>query len=1463
MRISAIVYNKKYAVERVILPGQKEAILLDRHLFGLKESISFSLAFQEEKVYVGAPAFGKPGIIGLPSIIYPDSDVINLKGLTDKGEILMLTLIFSVSCLCNLYRVNKKSISLGSDMTNTIFLSRLPLLSTMHLKIEYLEEGWSLLSLGVNGCFLNGSFIERGASLELCYGDEILLWGVKLVWLQEELLLIEERAINNVNALSSLVRLEKIFEGSHKSGLYREELLPLPRMIKYRDLEPVELEAAPKKKEIKKESFLMAAGPAFTMALPMLAGTLLALYLSKREGSTQNPYMYTGIITALSSALLGLLWTIINLRGRKKEKKREERKRKKLYKSYMDRSEDRIRKKYCQNKEVLFYMYPSAGELIKKESRDYLWNREQDALDLLHVRLGLGRIQSGFEINVPKERLDTLYDEMRDFPLMVRDKYKYYEKAPVILDLKDNKVIGILGENRLRLRQLFYLLLADLTFCISPKRLKIVIISINDLLSPKDMEALRYFPHIREERPLIAFGSKEALSMLGEISAGSDRELLVITDEIKLLNEGFLERTDPRIAVMVNSYEKLPRECSLVIENHESFCGIFSLKNAGSQKEVSFDDIAERDVRKLSSILNRIPFLSEGEDERIAKRVVFSDVFKALEVADIVNNYNTNDTLLSIDAPIGSGKGGSIISLDLHERGYGPHGLIAGMTGSGKSELLQSLVLSLALRYSPQKLNFFLIDYKGGGMANCFKNLPHLCGSISNLSQNISQRAMLSIRSENERRQRLFLKEKVNNISSYEKKLIMGEKTELLPHILIIIDEFAELKKNEPDFMKELISVAQVGRSLGIHLILATQKPSGVVDENIYSNSKFRIALRVQDRMDSMDMLGKPDASMITVPGRAYLEVGNMEYFEEFQSIYSMNTSGQEEKNEKVYVTDEKGIEYEVNGEARKEDGFVNSKAETDLSLLLGRIEEASARCGFSPPRKLWMKELPKELKIRNEEILGEKKEFCYPVGIYDAPIRQEQDLFKVDMEKMGHIIVCGRAGSGKSNLLMTVLYAMMIKEDPSSMNIYIVDHGGGGLSVFSKSRMVGGYVGEEEEDKLGKLFIMLKRILGERKKNREIKAPKLLLVIDNYGGFRGRGGESYEGELMELLKQGEGYGIWVIISGNQIGIQDISQRIMEYVKTVICLEMTDKMQYLSALRVNRLSIYPTEEIRGRAIAFVKKDLLEIQTGLCPKDTEKVIEERNKNIKGYARAIPTIPKKPLLSDFLERINEEGVKKGCIPLGYNVFDGEIAWAELGKFNSFFITGKKGSGKSNYFRIIETLSKPLGAEICYVNSIGELADMLEEVNEGNRLDERREEDQMKLMLIEEGGSVIDKFYVNNYSMEAEKRIINIIKESRNVKDQYLNPPEEEKSLHNIIISLRSEDIPLVKNRSIFEVLREGAYGLHLGGLNDSQSIFDFSELNFSQKNRPKKSGEGNIPFLCDELFSGEVKLPLWAG
>ena len=251
-----------------------------------------------------------------------------------------------------------------------------------------------------------------------------------------------------------------------------------------------------------------------------------------------------------------------------------------------------------------------------------------------------------------------------------------------------------------------------------------------------------------------------------------------------------------------------------------------------------------------------------------------------------------------MEVPLGVNVKNEVVYLNLHEKFHGPHGLVAGTTGSGKSEWIITFILSMAINYSPNEVSFVLIDYKGGGLALAFENkelgikLPHIAGTITNLDANELNRSLASIESELKRRQREFNKardisgESTIDIYKYQKLYREGIVDKPISHLFIISDEFAELKAQQPEFMDQLVSTARIGRSLGVHLILATQKPAGVVNEQIWSNSRFKVCLKVQDKADSNDMIRVPDAAALKQAGRFYLLVGYNDYFAMGQAAY-------------------------------------------------------------------------------------------------------------------------------------------------------------------------------------------------------------------------------------------------------------------------------------------------------------------------------------------------------------------------------------------------------------------------------------------------------------------------------------------------------------------------------------------------------------------------------------------------
>lgn len=316
----------------------------------------------------------------------------------------------------------------------------------------------------------------------------------------------------------------------------------------------------------------------------------------------------------------------------------------------------------------------------------------------------------------------------------------------------------------------------------------------------------------------------------------------------------------------------LPKNCESIIrlDTFGKNGVLIEAKNNLNSVEFTYQTVSDEEVEQMAYKMSPVFCEEVSLEGGLLKNYSFyqmMNIFDAEEIS-LGQKWNSDAIYHTLKAPLGINAKKETVYLDLHENAHGPHGLVAGTTGSGKSEILQSYIISMAINYHPDDVGFVIIDFKGGGMANQFASLPHLIGTITNIDGREIERSLKSIRAELQKRQRLFAEYNVNKIDAYIMKYKNGEAKVALPHLIIVVDEFAELKADQPEFMKELISAARIGRSLGVHLILATQKPAGQVDDQIWSNSKFKLCLKVQDKEDSNEVLKSPLAAEIREPGR-------------------------------------------------------------------------------------------------------------------------------------------------------------------------------------------------------------------------------------------------------------------------------------------------------------------------------------------------------------------------------------------------------------------------------------------------------------------------------------------------------------------------------------------------------------------------------------------------------------------
>lgn len=827
-------------------------------------------------------------------------------------------------------------ITIGNDSSNTFSYNFHNLVSGLHARI--IKKGNNILieDRGLNGIFINSK--RAVGTSQLAFGDIIDIYGLKLVFLDEFIavntyvdnLKMKEDSVVEYEPLQVLNEEKNEVAKSSRIIFHRS-----PRNIPKLEVEPVEIEGPPAPKELREVPTIMAIGPALTMALPMAMGCLLTAYASRARGGS-SAFMFTGLITAIGSAVVGTIWAIVNMRHARKTNREDELKRFESYSQYLIECANDIKKKYENNKEALNTLYkPTANCIIYNENSVELWNRNSRHNDFLSHRLGVGAIPFQVEIRVPKERFTLINDSLADRPKMIAESYKMLQNVPVCVNLFEKKLIGLIGgDNRRGCYDVMRVLAAQIAANNCYTDVKLVFISDDSLDDGGEQwEFAKWLPHVWSEDKktrYIARNRMEASEVFYEITNvlrqradGSNqfetkkviyKPYYVLFIENPEFLEGELiasyianqdENYGMTAILMAQGYEELPNICEFIIENTARYQGMYGVADGENDKvQIQYDIVPSKHMENFARKLSNFEVSEIETGGEIPNVLTFFDMYDAKHLEDfkVLERWKKNRTYDSLKALVGQKAGGVDCYLDVHEKYHGPHGLVAGTTGSGKSETLQTYMLSLALNYSPNDVGFFVIDYKGGGMANLFKGLPHMLGQISNLSGNQVRRAMVSIKAENIRRQRIFSEHGVNNINLYTRLYKNKEASIPVPHLFIIIDEFAELKREEPEFMRELISVAQVGRSLGVHLILATQKPAGTVDDNIWSNSKFRLCLRVQDRQDSNDMLHKPDAAYITQAGRCYMQVGNDELFELFQSAWSGAIFDENEGNVKTNI---------------------------------------------------------------------------------------------------------------------------------------------------------------------------------------------------------------------------------------------------------------------------------------------------------------------------------------------------------------------------------------------------------------------------------------------------------------------------------------------------------------------------------------------------------------------------------
>lgn len=596
----------------------------------------------------------------------------------------------------------------------------------------------------------------------------------------------------------------------------------------------------------------------------------------------------------------------------------------------------------------------------------------------------------------------------------------------------------------------------------------------------------------------------------------------------------------------------LPRECGAIVDvgaDGQSAQIVFTEGGGavGGVRRDHFSIDAALTVARALAPLRDASGSGEGED--LPARVDLVDLYHpAPDTAPAVVDRWRQVSARDLGATVGATVDGPL-RLDL--RKDGPHGLVAGTTGAGKSELLQSLVAALAVEHPPSHLNFVLVDYKGGAAFKEAKDLPHTVGFVTDLDAHLTRRALTSLNAELRRRERTLAEHGAKDLLD----LIERSPEQAPPSLLIVIDEFAALKTEVPEFVDGVIDIGQRGRSLGVHLLLATQKPGGVITAAIQANTNLRIALRVADGNESAEVIGRKDAADIdrALPGRGFVRTGPTE-IRGFQSAY---VGGPSRRSRAVHAVVHAASFGPGFAPATQEGPDAGTGGPTDLENIVQATNDAARALGLGPARKPWLPVLATKIPWRAPAIVpGESTPgLAAPIGEADLPEQQRQEPFVLDLDQLGHLIVYGGAGAGKTTFLRTVAASLTASRPPDDLHLYGIDFAGHGLAPLARLPHCGGVVTGEDIDRLRRLVAQLSVLADERKaqlgavgasslpeyrRATGTTLPYVLVLVDGFGEFRSVTETLDRGQHLEafgrLVTAGRGVGLHVVLTADRRG---------------------------------------------------------------------------------------------------------------------------------------------------------------------------------------------------------------------------------------------------------------------------------------------------------------------------------------
>ncbi|XRQ05760.1 FtsK/SpoIIIE domain-containing protein [Actinomadura welshii] len=837
-----------------------------------------------------------------------------------------------------------------------------------------------------------------------------------------------------------------------------------------------------------------------------------------------------------------------------------------------------------------FHPDPAEVLLTATGPRRRLWERRRDDPDVLHLRVGLADQPARIEFTGETQPVGG---QGPGVPMA--------RQVPVALPLADLGVVGLTGP-RPASRALARWMVAQAAALHSPRDLAVVVLSA-ERGAGREWNWVRWLPHCapREGEDCVALVGTDPESAAHRVTElaiqvterrraaqadssffGQDGKpagavpynILIVLDGARALRRipgmpMLLSRGAEHglYAICIDDEERLlPEECRAVAAWDAQHTSEIRLKGQGLDAlgPVLADQVSATWTDRVARALAPVRDVSrEDAASGIPAEVRLLDVLGMPEpTAELVLRSWTRTGGRTTRVPVGIGPGGSAEPYGIDLRTDGPHALIAGTTGAGKSELLQTLIASLAAANRPDEMTFVLIDYKGGAAFKDCSRLPHTVGMVTDLDGHATERALESLAAELRRREEILLDAGAKDIDDYNDLRVADAGLPTMPRLVLIIDEFAAMVTELPDFVTGLVDIGRRGRSLGVHLVLATQRPAGVVTADIRANTNLRIALRVTDPDESTDVLDAADAAQISkaTPGRCYIRSG----VSELHPVQSARIGGRRpgaraaDARPTVLPLPWQGLGHPL--PAPRPAGDDPAGATTDLGVLVQAIDEAARRAGIARLPSPWLSPLPEQITLTPRTAAGGSVVDVPPIpfGVTDLPAVQSREDLTLDLASGGHLYLAGSAQSGRSTALRTIAGSLAGACSPYDAHLYAIDCGANALLPLVSLPHCGAVVARDQPDRCERLLTALTAEVSRRQQllaeagfaslaeQRAAVAatdrlPWMVLLLDRWEGFLGAFEHYDYGRLVDqairLLREGAAVGLRAVFTGDRSGL--------------------------------------------------------------------------------------------------------------------------------------------------------------------------------------------------------------------------------------------------------------------------------------------------------------------------------------